>query len=162
MSASRGRWNLFVYGWAGLAILLATLSPDVQVSRATSAAAQQDNPWIAPADARVVKNSVKVTPDGLKEAGELFQQICSSCHGPKGAGDGALAKALTPKPANFTDVRRMSKETDVTLFWKLTNGRGPMPSWQQIPEKQRWELVNYIRTLAPKGGSPGKSNSATK
>ncbi|MFQ5898983.1 MAG: c-type cytochrome [Candidatus Methylomirabilia bacterium] len=33
------------------------------------------------------------------------------------------------------------------MFWKITNGRGPMPPWRHLPEQDRWALVHFIRTL---------------
>jgi mono/diheme cytochrome c family protein len=108
-------------------------------------------PWIAPEDAKKVKNPVKVTPEAMAEATELFQDTCSLCHGPHGAGDGSLAKTLPQKPANFTDPKAMKDVTDGELFWKMSKGRGVMPAWEeQLSETQRWELVNYLRTLLPK------------
>jgi mono/diheme cytochrome c family protein len=141
----------FMIASTGLVISLGTIL--------LNATASQDNAWIAPPDAKAAKNPERMTPESLREAGKVFEEKCASCHGAKGAGDGVLAKALTPKPADFTDARRMKRETDGDLYWKLTNGRGPMPSWQQIPEKQRWALVNYLRTLAARGNSPGSKNS---
>jgi mono/diheme cytochrome c family protein len=115
---------------------------------APAAPAQKVTAWIAPAAARKVKNPVKPTPAGLKAAEQQFQDTCSDCHGPKGAGDGLAGKALNPKPANFTDTKMMSQATDGELFWKMSTGRGPMPSWKnQLSVTQRWQLVNYIRTL---------------
>ena len=108
-------------------------------------------PWIAPEDAKKVKNPVTVTPEGMAEATDLFRDTCSLCHGPKGAGDGSLAKTLPQKPANFTDPKLMKDVTDGELFWKMSKGRGVMPAWEeQLSETQRWELVNYLRTLMPK------------
>ena len=70
------------------------------------------------------------------------------CHGEKGMGDGTRRKTIKVKPANFTDPKLMSVETDGSLFWKMTEGRGPMPSWKDdLSEKERWQLVNYIRKL---------------
>jgi mono/diheme cytochrome c family protein len=138
----------------GVAFVAAALSP-LMLSSFVSADPQA-KAWVAPASAKVRKNPVRPTPEGLKEAADLFQQVCSSCHGPTGAGDGVLAKALTPKPANFTDGKTISRAADGELFWKITNGRNPMPSWQQLPEKQRWELVNYLRTLTAKGNTTRK------
>lgn len=107
-------------------------------------------PWIAPEDAKKVKNPVKVMPEGMAEATDLFRDTCSLCHGPHGAGDGSLAKTLPQKPANFTDPK-MKDITDGELFWKMSKGRGVMPAWEeQLSETQRWELVNYLRTLMPK------------
>ena len=146
---SISRRNAFVYASTGLVVSLVSIFfLNATVSRATPKAAQQDGAWIAPSQAKTLKNPERVTPEGLKGAGELFQEKCASCHGATGAGDGAVAKALATRPPDFTDTRRMKRETDGDLYWKMTNGRGPMPSWRQIPEKQRWELVNYLRTLA--------------
>ena len=40
--------------------------------------------------------------------------------------------------------------TDGELFWKITNGRGPMPSRKHLPETDRWSVVHYIRSLKGK------------
>lgn len=37
----------------------------------------------------------------LQKGQEIFLQNCSSCHGEKGAGDGAAAASLNPKPRNY-------------------------------------------------------------
>ena len=96
----------------------------------TSAWAQGE--WKAPADAKATKNPVK------------------TCHGAGGKGDGAAAAALPPpKPADWTSSK-VASETDGELFWKISNGRGAMPPWKHLPDKDRWEIVNYIRTLQPK------------
>lgn len=113
-------------------------------------------PWVAPADARAVKNPVPVTPAGLADAAKIFKENCVICHGEKGVGDGESAKTLNRKPANFTDKAMMSQETDGALFWKMSQGRSPMPSWEDVfSETQRWELVNYLRQLT-KNANPGK------
>jgi mono/diheme cytochrome c family protein len=125
-------------------------------SLAIPASATDDvtGPWIAPDDAKRVQNPVKVTPEGMAEATEIFRDTCSLCHGPHGAGDGSLAKTLPQKPANFTDPKLMKDVTDGELFWKMSKGRGVMPAWEdQFSETQLWELVNYLRTLLPKPAS---------
>ena len=51
----------------------------------------------------------------------------------------------------------MWQQTDGAIFWKLTEGKTPMPAWgETLSEEQRWSVVNYVRTLAPKP----KSNPA--
>ncbi|PYM11442.1 MAG: cytochrome c class I, partial [Candidatus Rokuibacteriota bacterium] len=96
----------------------------------------------APADAKNTKNPEKGTDLGKKSV----ETNCVPCHGPSGKGDGPAAAALTPKPANWTSDK-VKKEADGELFWKISNGRGPMPPWKHLPEKERWQIVNYIRTL---------------
>jgi mono/diheme cytochrome c family protein len=105
-------------------------------------------PWVAPEEARKVKNPVPATQENLADAEELFQENCMLCHGEKGLGDGPGARTIKVKPANFTDKKLMSAETDGSLFWKMSEGRGPMPPWKEtLSDKERWQLVNYIRKL---------------
>jgi mono/diheme cytochrome c family protein len=105
-------------------------------------------PWVAPDDAKKVKNPFPPTPETLADAEQLFTDNCVLCHGEKGMGDGPGAKTIKIKPANFTDEKLMAAETDGSLFWKMSNGRGPMPSWKDtLTDKERWELVGFIRKL---------------
>ena len=98
--------------------------------------------WKAPAEAKATKNPEK----GVGDAKKVVDQNCVPCHGTSHKGDGPAAAALPTKPADWTSDK-VQKETDGELFWKISNGRGPMPPWKHLPEKQRWEIVNYIRTL---------------
>ena len=108
-------------------------------------------PWVAPADAKTVKNPLKKAPDVLAAGAETFKENCEVCHGPKGDGTGPTAKTLTIKPANFTDPKLMGAETDGSLFWKMSKGRGAMPAWEdQLSETERWQLVIYIKSLGAK------------
>jgi len=113
-----------------------------------AAKAQTKAPWVAPAAAQAVANPV--TPDAgtLKAAKALYITNCAPCHGEKGKGDGPAAAALNPKPADHTSAA-LKNETDGSLFWKISEGRSPMPTYKNVfTPAQRWELVNYIRTLA--------------
>ncbi len=123
---------------AGLAVAAAVAF--IATSGAGTVWAQGE--WKAPADAKNMKNPEKGTDAGKKSV----ETNCSSCHGPQGKGDGPAAAALTPKPANWQSDK-VKKESDGEIFWKITNGRGPMPPWKHLPEKERWQIVNYIRTL---------------
>lgn len=109
----------------------------------------QDNPWKAPASAKTIKNPVAANKMAIsaKKGKTTFTTYCVVCHGAKGLGDGAGGKALNPKPANLTS-EKVQSQVDGELFWKITNGRGPMVKWEtMLSEDQRWELVNYIRTF---------------
>jgi mono/diheme cytochrome c family protein len=102
--------------------------------------------WKAPAEAKATKNPVK----GIGNAKKNVETNCVTCHGANGKGDGPAAAALPPpKPADWTSAR-VAAETDGEIFWKMSNGRGAMPPWKHLPEKDRWEIVNYIRTLQKK------------
>jgi mono/diheme cytochrome c family protein len=112
------------------------------------AAADDYKPWVAPDSSRGVKNPVPSNPQTLAAAQQTFSDNCVQCHGEQGKGDGDTGKILKVKPANFTDPKLMALETDGSLFWKMSEGRGPMPSWKaDLSETERWQLVNYIRKL---------------
>ena len=73
--------------------------------------------------------------------------MCFVCHGPKGKGDGMAGAGLTPKPTDLTS-EAVQSQSDGAIFWKIAEGRSPMASYKSsIPEKKRWEIINYIRTL---------------
>ena len=55
--------------------------------------------------------------------------------------------SLVKKPANFLALKVIN-QTDGNIFWKITNGKAPMASYEELlTEDQRWKLVNYIREL---------------
>ena len=109
--------------------------------------------WKAPADAKNAKNpraDKKNDKKEMAEAKKVADTNCASCHGPEGKGNGPAAAALPPpKPADWTSAK-VTSQADGELFWKITNGRGAMPPWKHLPEKDRWDLVNYIRSLQKK------------
>jgi mono/diheme cytochrome c family protein len=123
------------------------------VAGAAMTAAWAQGEWKAPADAKNVKNpraDKKNDKKEMAEAKKVADTNCVTCHGASGKGDGAAAAALPPpKPADWTSAK-VASETDGEIFWKITNGRGAMPPWKHLPEKDRWDLVNYIRTLQKK------------
>ena len=112
------------------------------------AQSQPSKKWIAPTAANQIKNPLAGEARDLKEAQKLYVTYCTPCHGNKGKGDGIAAASLNPKPADHTSAV-VQKESDGALYWKLTEGHTPMPSYKQVlPDNQRWELINFIRSLA--------------
>jgi mono/diheme cytochrome c family protein len=115
----------------------------------------QNAPWNAPKEAGNVKNPFAGNSSVMADGKALYIANCTPCHGDKGKGDGIAAPGLNPKPADHTSVA-VQNETDGSLFWKLSEGRAPMPAYKKIfSEQQRWALINYIRTLA-KGSKRNK------
>ncbi len=107
-----------------------------------------EQPWTVPAAEREKGNPI-ARGAGIPEGKKVFETNCSICHGPTGKGDGPAAVALTPKPTNLVS-KEVQAQTDGALFWKISTGRGGMPSWQTLPEQDRWSVVDFIRSL---GGS---------
>ncbi|MBI1343615.1 MAG: c-type cytochrome [Terrimonas sp.] len=114
----------------------------------SEAAAQAKPAWNYPASANTLKNPLAGNTSVLKEARILYLNNCAPCHGKSGKGDGIAAAALNPKPADHTSDL-VQKESDGAIFWKMSEGHTPMPAYKStLTVKQRWELVNYIRSLA--------------
>jgi mono/diheme cytochrome c family protein len=130
--------------------------PLVIMSRATvltllmslvlAGAALGQGPWVAPASEKAKKNPLPSDKKVIEQGEKVAKINCVSCHGPTGKGDGAAAVALNPKPADWTSSR-VQDEPDGELFWKISNGRGPMPPWKHLPESDRWAVIRYIRSL---------------
>jgi len=81
----------------------------------------------------------------------IYLNNCVDCHGKSGHGDGILANQLENiPPANLTEPHT-AYHTAGDIFWWLTYGKNPgaMPGFNDIlSEDQRWDLINYIRTLS--------------
>jgi len=108
----------------------------------------QNRPWIVPEEAKQVKNPLEPSDAALKSIRPIYVEKCVSCHGNSGKGDGHDASLYHPAPSNFTDAKQMYGVTDGELFYKMTVGHQPMPSFKKrLSEEQRWQLVLLIRSF---------------
>jgi mono/diheme cytochrome c family protein len=103
-------------------------------------------PWAVPTSEKTKKSPIAASPKVAEQGKKVAQANCVACHGTTGKGDGPAAIALNPKPADWTS-KKVQDETDGEVFWKITTGRGAMPSWKHLSESDRWALVQHIRTL---------------
>lgn len=92
----------------------------------------------------------------LAKGKTVFAQNCMSCHGEKGAGDGAVA--LNPKPRNFTTDAFKGGSSPKEIFKTVTDGLPGtmMVSFKHLPEPDRKAVAEYVSTLAPKKGAKKK------
>ena len=93
-------------------------------------------------------NPVAADEVSIERGHTLFTINCIMCHGVTGEGNGQIAALLANKPANLTSIITQSK-SDGALFLTITNGvDGRMPPMvENLNVRDRWDLVNYIRTL---------------
>ena len=96
-----------------------------------------------------MSNPVAADENSISQGKSLYQKNCQSCHGVSGKGNGPGAVSLNLPPADLSDSS-LWNQTDGELFWKITQGKKPMPRFgKMLSDEQRWNVVNYIRTLAP-------------
>ena len=88
------------------------------------------------------------TAESIAQGKTLFEASCTTCHGLDGGGHGPAAHGITTFPRQLWVWNNAPESADGYLFWFITNGRNEMPPWGVIlSESQRWDLVNYIKTL---------------
>jgi mono/diheme cytochrome c family protein len=108
-----------------------------------------NRPWTVPEEAKQVKNPVQPSEAALQSARSVYSEKCAHCHGETGKGDGHDASSYDPAPTNFTDANHLRTATDGELFYKISEGHKPMPSFKKrLTEEQRWRLVLLIRSFA--------------
>jgi len=107
----------------------------------------QVNEWIVPIEKRTIQNPLISDEKAVVKGGKIYDKICWSCHGVKGEGDGPAGASFNIKPMSFID-KSFQKQTDGEILWKISTGRGNMPSYSELlSENQRWQLVSYLRTF---------------
>ena len=125
-------------------------------SLSSGAGAKQDfskNTWELPEDADRTKNPTPASEESVARGKELYLERtkgnCVFCHGEAGSGNEENLARLRRKPADLTSKERMTSMTDGEVFWKISKGiNGIMPAGEKrMSEAERWDLVNYVRTL---------------
>ena len=108
----------------------------------------QQRKFPTPAYADTISNPIKGDVTSIAEGKKIYTRFCVTCHGNKGKGDGIAAPGLAKPPADHTSDF-VQKQKDGALFWIITAGNRPMPTYKTtLTTAQRWQVVNYIRTLA--------------
>jgi mono/diheme cytochrome c family protein len=116
---------------------------------------QKEEPWVVPEEVKKLKNPLPPSESTLKAAKGIYTDECVQCHGEHGKGDGPEAMMHSPAPADLTDTRHMNTVTDGEIFYQISEGRKPMPSFKKgLTEDQRWGLVHLVRSFSVPSASP--------
>ncbi len=99
----------------------------------------------------ILQNPVPADAVSLERGRILFERNCQLCHGAGGLGDGPITqfwKTEMRRPANLTEAR-MATMSDSSFYITISQGFGAMPPLREnLNVRERWDVVNYVRTLS--------------
>ena len=115
--------------------------------------------WDVPLEVQQRHNPISPTQDSIGRGILVYVRNCQVCHGSRGDGDGPSSQSLGVAPTNFVDPSTQ-RQSDGSLYWKITVGRRAMPNWQlRLSEEDRWHVVNFLRTMDQHGGTHDDARS---
>ena len=90
----------------------------------------------SPTSIVALHNPVPAGAASNKRGKAVYVSQCASCHG------------YSAKSVGGVDLTSLGRQNDGELFWIITEGRNQMPSFAAtLSKRQRWDVVNYLRTL---------------
>ena len=106
-------------------------------------------------------NPVSDQVTSVDAGADLYQANCAACHGVDGNGGGPLSGTTAITPPSLK--AHLAQHTDGDLYYWISNGLpGGMPAWSdKFSETDRWNLVNYLRSINGVGPSAQPSASAS-
>ena len=102
-------------------------------------------------EAAKMQNPVAYSPESVSAGKRPYTQFCANCHGPSGKGDGQSAGA--DQPSDLTDGVWDFGSTDGEIFTVIIagiTGKDMGGYAERLSEKDIWNVVNYVKSLAPK------------
>ncbi|HRQ79249.1 MAG TPA: cytochrome c [Gemmatimonadaceae bacterium] len=94
-----------------------------------------------------VPNPVAADARSIANGHRLYQVNCAVCHGEAGDGRGTLAAVTGIAFVPAINGAATQARSDGYLWGMMRNGRGLMANFNRIPERERWDVVNYVRGL---------------
>lgn len=100
--------------------------------------------WMAPKNAASIKSPILADSHSKARGKLLFLDNCASCHGENALGMKAKDTGMESDSPNLK--KRLSSHTDGDFFWKIQQGRGEMPSFQNsLEDNEIWDIINYLK-----------------
>ncbi|MEI7982184.1 MAG: cytochrome c [Bacteroidota bacterium] len=100
--------------------------------------------WVVPDDQKGKVSPFRFTPVLVQKGEQLYLKNCQSCHGLPGKNNGAK---ITPPPGDLS-LEKVQKQPDGELFYRITNGKSPMPEFRNIlTEDERWRVISFLRSF---------------
>ena len=129
-------------------VLMAIVWIAAGAGAAVAQASHDHTPWVAPERRARRPNPVPADSASMSAGRAVYRRECIKCHGPTGNNDGTDNHGADMSHAPHLSGPEVAAESDGALFWKIQEGRDPMPSTADIlSDTERWQVINYIRTL---------------
>ena len=97
-------------------------------------------------------------PQDTTDGKLVYEKWCAGCHGETGAGDGAAAPYMLPRPRDFTGavfkIRTTASgqlPTDADILRAVDQGLAgtAMPEWKtRLTDRERRDVIAYIKTFS--------------
>ncbi len=95
---------------------------------------------------KALSNPVPITRTSVENGRRLFETYCALCHGPNGKGMGPVATKFIPPPDLTLPL--FQQRADGFIYGTIRNGGAVMPPYgEALSPAERWDLVNYLRSL---------------
>jgi high-affinity iron transporter len=90
------------------------------------------------------------SPPAYARGKVLYAQLCASCHGAEGKGDGPAGAGLDPPPIDFTDRERADERSVFALYQVIEQGLEgtSMASYRSLPSDDLWAMATYVGAMA--------------
>jgi mono/diheme cytochrome c family protein len=114
-----------------------------------------------------IANPIASDERSRNEGHKLYAINCAVCHGDRGMADGPVVQFGLPVLPIGTGTKAATQFSDGYIFGIIRNGRGLMPPYNRIEERERWDLINYLRSVQAGGadvkvgavGRPGETGA---
>jgi mono/diheme cytochrome c family protein len=119
-------------------------------------------PYTIPEDAVRQPNPIKPTPESIALGKKWYGYDCAMCHDKDGDGKGDVGADMKLRVTDLTNPATLKERTDGELFYVIKNGKEDMPpEGTRLKSNELWNLVNYVRSLAPKKAPPDAKTPRT-
>ena len=105
----------------------------------------------APDSTKSARNPYEGDAAAAQAGKQLYGRNCLACHGKTGKGTGNVPSLVGGK---------LDSVPPGEVFWFVTHGDkdNGMPSWNQLPANQRWQIITYVKSMGM--GQPPRADSA--
>jgi predicted CXXCH cytochrome family protein len=135
-----------------LGALYAVVVPGLSSSRGEPPATEVSvATWLlhrsVPDEAKNSVNPLGADPADITAGRDLYREKCEICHAYEGGGKTSIGAGEYPRPPALRSAA-IAATPDGELFYHIRNGirNTGMPAWN-LPDRQIWQLVSYIRDL---------------